>query len=109
MQPEDRVRILHILDACESVGRFVTGRCREELDTDEMLLFALVRAVEIIGEAGARVSEPTQVAMSEVPWARMAGMRNRLIHAYFDVDRDVLWRTATDDVPALAAALAHHR
>jgi len=67
MQPEDRVRILHILDAFDSVRRFVTGRRREDLDSDEMLLFALVRAIEIIGEAATRVSEHTRGVLPDVP------------------------------------------
>ena len=108
MLPEDRVRILHILEACAAVERFVHKRSRGDLDSDEMLLFALVRAMEIIGEAGARVSGERQALLTDVPWTRMAGMRNRLIHAYFDVDRDVVWRTAIDDIPALVAVLEPH-
>ncbi len=105
MPPEDRVRILHIVEACDTVQRFVEGRVRADLDTDELLLFALVRAVEIVGEAGARVSEATRTTHDQVPWRAMVGMRNRLIHAYFDVDREVLWRTATEDIPALRTLL----
>lgn len=109
MQPEDRVRLLHILDACDSVRRFVTGRRREDLDSDEMLQFALVRAIEIIGEAAARVSEETRRMIPNVPWAQIVAMRNRLIHTYFEVNTEILWRTAVEDLPALAVALAHVR
>ena len=70
-----------------------------------MLLFALVRAIEIIGEAASRVSEPTRAAMPVVPWSQIAAMRNRLIHAYFDVNRDVVWQTAIEEIPALATIL----
>jgi uncharacterized protein with HEPN domain len=107
MRPEDRVRIQHILDACESIARFLAGRQREDLDADEMLLFALLRAVEIIGEAATRVSEEARSLLPAVPWARIVAMRNRLIHGYFEVNNDIVWRTATEDVPTLAAALAH--
>lgn len=106
MRPDDRVRILHILDACESIGRFVAGRQRAELDSDELLLFGLIRAVEIVGEAASRVSDQTRGELPSVPWVQMSGIRNRLIHAYFDVNRDILWRTVTGDVPALMASLA---
>ncbi len=109
MQHEDRVRLLHILDACNSVRRFVNGRRREDLDSDEMLQFALVRAIEIIGEAATRVSEETRRMIPDVPWAQIVAMRNRLIHTYFDVNGEILWRTATEDVPSLATALAHVR
>jgi uncharacterized protein with HEPN domain len=70
-----------------------------------MLLFALVRAVEIIGEAASRVSEPTRAALPAAPWNQMAAMRNRLIHAYFDVNRDVVWQTAIEEIPALVTVL----
>ncbi|MHB0970737.1 MAG: HepT-like ribonuclease domain-containing protein [Thermoanaerobaculia bacterium] len=109
MQRDDRVRILHILDSCESVRRFIEGRQREDLDSNEMLLFALVRAIEVIGEAAARVSQESREFLPDVPWTQVTSMRNRLIHAYFDVDRDIVWRTATEDVPKLARALEHVR
>jgi uncharacterized protein with HEPN domain len=103
--PPDQVRLRHILDACSSIATFVQGRNRADLDGDQQLAFALMRAVEIIGEAASGVSSATQAAMPAVPWSQIRGMRNRLIHAYFDVDHDILWRTATVDVPALAATL----
>lgn len=105
MRPEDRVRILHMRDACQSALRFVVGRSRRDLDQDEMLLFALVRAVEIVGEAAAKVSTETQSASPQLPWREVVGIRNRLVHAYFDIDRDILWNTAQQDVPYLLALL----
>lgn len=101
MRPEDRVRIMHMRDACLSVERFVGLRTRTDLDQDEMLRFALVRAIEIIGEAAARVSADVRNSEPAIPWSEAVGIRNRLIHAYFDIDLDVLWRTAIDDIPAL--------
>jgi uncharacterized protein with HEPN domain len=97
------------LDACDSIGRFVAGRERRDLDTDEMLLFALVRAIEVIGEAATQISADTRRGMPSIPWREVAGMRNRLVHAYFEVDPNIVWRTATADVPSLARALAHVR
>jgi len=64
-----------------------------------MLLFALTRAIEIAGKAASKISVETRQAIADVPWSAIIGMRNRLVHAYFDVDRDVLWTTA-----AVAAA-----
>jgi len=105
MPPEDRIRVLHMRDACRSVARFLHGRSRGDLDQDEMLRFALVRAVEIVGEAAAKVSAETRQRAPGIPWREAVGIRNRLIHAYFDVDLDVLWRTAQDDLPPLQQAL----
>lgn len=109
MRPDDRVRLLHILDACDSIARFIDGRKRDDLDSDEILTFALVRAVEVIGEAASRVSEETRRNFPAVPWPQMVAMRNRLIHAYFEVSTEILWRTVTEDVPALRSNLAEAR
>ena len=68
-----------------------------------------MHAIEVIGEAATRVSEQTREALPDVPWTQIMGMRNRLIHAYFEVNSDILWQTATEDVPTLAAALTHVR
>lgn len=87
-------------DAIEAAGRFAGGRQRADLDTDEMLLFALVRAVEVVGEAASRVTEATRAEVP-LPWAAVVGMRNRLVHAYFDVDRDILWATVERSLPDL--------
>lgn len=105
MRPEDRVRIGHIRDAARSVARFIAGRQREDLDTNEMLRFALVRAIEIIGEAASKVSPEARQAAPGIPWREAVGIRNRLVHAYFDVDLDVLWKTADEAVPALLEQL----
>lgn len=105
MQPEDRIRVLHMRDACESIQRFALGRTRQDLENDEMLQFALVRALEIIGEAATRVSESTRKQALDIPWREATGIRNRLIHAYFDVDLDILWVTACESVPQLQVQL----
>jgi uncharacterized protein with HEPN domain len=70
-----------------------------------MLLFALVRAIEIMGEAASRLSPETRAMTSDVPWSQITGMRNRLIHACFDIDSDIVWLTATREIPALVPML----
>lgn len=70
-----------------------------------MPLFALVRAVEIVGVAASKVSAAGRAELPNLPWAQASAMRNRLVHAYFDVDRDILWNTATEALPALLADL----
>lgn len=105
MRADDTVRIRHMIDAAESAMRFVQGRRRADLDSDEMLCFALIRAVEIIGEAASKVSAEGRAAAPNVPWVEVTGMRNRLVHAYFDVDLDILWRTAQQAIPALLVQL----
>ncbi len=84
---------------------FVTGRTRGDLAGDRILTLALVKSIEIVGEAAARISIETRNGYPMVPWQDIVGMRNRLIHAYFDVDLNRVWDTATVDLPPLIAAL----
>jgi uncharacterized protein with HEPN domain len=105
MRSEDRVRILHMIEAAEEASTFVADRQRADLDSDRMLLFAVVRAIEVIGEAAGSVTEETRAGASAVPWSAIVSMRNRLIHAYFDIDRDIVWRTVTEEIPALLPSL----
>ena len=105
MKPDDAVRVRHMIQAAEALSDFVTGRRREDLDSDLMLRFAVVRAAEIIGEAASKVSSETRLASPSVPWPAIVAMRNRLIHAYFDIDPDIVWMTATDEIPALLPQL----
>jgi len=104
MPPEDAVRIRHMIDAAESAERSVAGRERADIDTDEQLRFAVVQAVQIIGEAASRISPETR-SIIPLPWVDIMYMRNRLVHAYFDIDPDVVWRTVADDIPELLRVL----
>jgi uncharacterized protein with HEPN domain len=105
MQPDDLTRIRHMFEAAENAQHFISGKNRTDLDTDPMLLFALVRAIEIIGEAASRVSAEQRAASPTIPWSAIVAMRNRLIHAYFDIDRDIVWRTLTEEIPSLRSQL----
>jgi uncharacterized protein with HEPN domain len=105
MRDEDRVRILHMVEAAETVAQFMAGRSRDDLDEDRKLLFAVVRAIEILGEAASKISPETRAAVPQVPWGAIVSMRNRLIHGYFDVDTAVVWKTATQEMPPLVPLL----
>jgi uncharacterized protein with HEPN domain len=94
-----------MLDAARAALSFTSDRTRDDLSEDLMLQFALVRALEIIGEAAARISEPTRTGHPEIPWTAIVGMRNRLVHGYFDVDLEIVWRTATESLPPLILTL----
>jgi len=105
MQAEDRIRLQHMVEAVQAAQQFMTGRDRAALDQDEMLLFAVVRALEIMGEAATRVSAETRAAASGIPWPAIVGMRNRVVHAYFSIDREVVWKTVSAELPQLLTAL----
>jgi len=101
MRPEDRIRLLHMRDAAREAMEFAAPRQRADLDTDRQLLLSLVKDVEIVGEAASRIAPDTRAALPELPWAAIVGMRNRLVHAYFEIDPDVVWDTVTTDLPPL--------
>jgi uncharacterized protein with HEPN domain len=94
-----------MLDAAREATSFAAGRSRGDLERDRMLVLAIVKDVEIIGEAASRTTPAMQAAHPEIPWAQIIAMRNRLIHAYFDVDLQVVWDTVRDDLPQLVALL----
>ena len=94
-----------MIEACESVQRFIQGRRRLDFESDQMLLFAVVRAIEVLGEAANKISEDARSACPEIPWPEITNMRNRLIHGYFDIDVDIVWNTASIELPALLADL----
>jgi uncharacterized protein with HEPN domain len=101
----DSTKLRHMLDASEKAVSFAAGRTRADLDTDELLALALVRLIEVLGAAAARVAEPFQKSHPELPWQAMRGARNGLIHGYFDVDYDVVWQIVSTDLPDLIPKL----
>jgi uncharacterized protein with HEPN domain len=98
-------RLRHMRDAARAASTFAAGKGRADLDNDLMFQFAIVRALEIIGEAAARLADATRETHPEIPWSHMIGMRNRLIHGYFDVDLDIVWRTVEVQLSPLADTL----
>jgi len=105
MRSEDRIRLQHMLEAARDALAFAAGRTREDLDGDRKLVLAVVKCVEIIGEAASHVSEEGRSEASGLAWKDMVAMRHRLVHAYFDIDLDVVWSTIQEDLPPLADAL----
>ena len=103
MLKNDTVCLMHMLDAAREACSFVEGRKRNNLDRDRRLVLALVKSIEIIGEAAARVSKEYREITPQIPWQNIIGMRNRLIYAYFDINLDILWETVIDDLPPLIA------
>lgn len=105
MRREDEVRLRHMRDAAREAIAFVEGRKRSDLDADRQLLLAIAMDLGILGEAAGRVCADTRDSLPDIPWPLIIGMRNRLIHAYFDLDPDVIWKTVLIDLPGLIAAL----
>jgi uncharacterized protein with HEPN domain len=105
MPKDDQIRLRHMLEAARDVMSFAEKRTREDLDNDRQLELALVKAIEVIGEAATKLTKQCRDKSPQIPWDSIIGMRNRLIHAYFDVNRDILWSTVEDDLPPLIVEL----
>ena len=105
MPKDDLVRMRHMLEAAQEAVTFAKGRSRADLGTDRMLSLAIVRCIEIVGEAAANVSSEGRNRYAQIPWGDIVGMRNRVVHAYFDIDLDRVWDTVIDDLPPLIEQL----
>lgn len=105
MSKTDETRLRHMLDAAREAVAFAAGRARSDLDTDRMLNLSLVRLLEIVGEAARGLPQEFREGHSAIPWKQIAGMRDRLIHGYFDVNLDIVWQTVTQELPKLIVQL----
>lgn len=105
MNEADRIRVKHMLEAVQIAQEMLRGETRESLNSDAKLRLALTKTIEIMGEAASRVTPQTRALYPQIPWTAIVGMRNVLIHAYFSIDLDKLWDTATLDLPPLMIAL----
>ncbi len=101
----DDERLDDIRDAASMAVTFLTGRQQGDLLVDEVLAAALTQKIIVIGEAAGAVSAETKARLPNVPWSLMIGMRNVVVHAYWEIDRTELWRTVNDDLPAVVEAL----
>jgi uncharacterized protein with HEPN domain len=90
------------------VERFIAGRTRADLEDDEQLALAIVKSIEIAGEAAAHVGVDVRTQLPDIPWPKVVGMRNHLIHSYFAIDNDRVWDTATEDLPKLKAIIERY-
>lgn len=97
--------IRDILDAVQKARRFVEGVTCDTFAADDQKTYAVIRALEIIGEASRNVPVDLQERFADVPWSYISGMRNKLAHDYFGVDLEVIWRTVQEDLPELQASI----
>ena len=105
MPNPDAVRLRHMREAAATALEMTIGYDRADLSTNTMLAMALTRCLEILGEAASKMSTDSSDRFPTIPFAKIVSMRNRLIHAYFDVDLDIVWTTVREDLPALLPAL----
>lgn len=101
----DAERVADMLEAAVKLEE-QGSKGRDRFDQDEIVQLALVHLVQIIGEAASRVSDDLRQRHPEIPWRHVVGMRNRVVHGYFEVDLDLLWDVITLDIPKLRTQLA---
>lgn len=102
---DDLTRLHHMQDAAREAIAFMSGKTRDDLANNRMLVLAVVKDLEIIGEAAGRISTECRARHPNIPWVVMVGMRNRLTHAYFSIDLDIVWDTIANDLAPLIEQL----
>lgn len=100
----DRVYINHILECIENINEFTSGG-REAFMNSKLIQAAVIRNLEVIGEATKRVSKDMRNLHPEIPWKKMSGLRDVLIHDYMSVDIDLVWNVVIKDLPVLKRQL----
>ncbi len=105
MDKKDLNRLTHMLDAAVAIRSFIKAKTLNDLENDRLLLGGIIRELLLIGEAANAVSKQTQSQLSTIPWKQIIGMRNQLVHGYFDISHRIIWSTVTADIPALIAEL----
>jgi len=93
--------IQDILDSIRDIESFIKGMTFEDFKKDRKTINAVVRSVEVIGEASKNIPSPIKTRYSGVPWKKMAGMRDKLIHEYFGVDKEILWKVSREEIKSL--------
>ncbi len=108
MTPNDNVYLDHIIESIDFIEKYCAELGAREFYKDELLQNAIVRQLEIIGEAANRVSKKTQSKMKKIQWKKIIGMRNKLIHEYFGVDLKVVWTTIKEELPLLKEEISEY-
>ena len=105
MRRDDRSYLLDMLVAARDAVAFTKGLSYDEFAKDRRSQLAILKSVEIVGEAASCLSAETKERHPDIPWREIVGMRNRLVHAYFDIDLRLVWETVDSELPVLVAQL----
>lgn len=97
----DPIRILHMIEAINCVNEFMTGKKSSDLASDKMLFYAVVKNIEIIGEAAYKLTHEFTEMHPEIPWKQIIRMRHILVHGYYQIDAEQLYNVYTEDLPYL--------
>lgn len=101
MKKDNSIYVEHILECTKAILEYMDGKSKEDFLKERMLQDAVTRQIEIIGEATKNISQDFRNAHADIPWKQMAGMRDIIIHEYFDINLDVIFETASQWIPDL--------
>ena len=102
----DKGRLEHILTAIDNVDSFLEGKNLDDMQTNKMMFFAVVKNIEIIGEAANNLTKEIREKHSEVSWKDVISMRHVLVHDYYNIDAKTAWQTAKDNLPELRGQIS---
>jgi len=101
MKKDDSVYLHHIIDAFALIEHYMDNASHEEFLRNRLLQDGVIRQLEVMGEAARNISEDLRNEHPQIPWRQMIGLRNRMIHAYFNVDLQIIWEIVKGDIPDL--------
>lgn len=104
----DKGRLEHILQAIERIKRYTLNTSFEDFITNDMMYYAVVKNIEILGEASNMLTEEFRIKHPQTPWKQVNGMRNYIVHEYFQVDNNVVWDVITNDLPILEKQIVEY-
>jgi len=102
----DRLYLYDIIECCERASRYISGVSEKDYHSNPMLQDALVRNIEVVGEAVKNLSQEIRDAHPEIAWSQISRMRDKIAHHYFRINLDVVWKTATDDLPLMRSQIS---
>ena len=105
MSRDERMYLQDIAESCKKISRFTAGLSQSDLIGDVRTYDAVVRNLEVIGEAAKHISEELRRKLPDIEWRKAAGLRDMLAHAYFGIDNDILWDVVQNKIPPLAKAI----
>ena len=103
---DDRLLLIHIHREIQFLKKICVGKSSDDLLADEYFAHAVVRAIEVIGEASKNLSDTIKKRHPEIAWREIAGMRDRVIHRYFEINWQIVWGVITDDLPDIEPKIA---